>query len=143
MTDIKIIDGDINVDTTINDYIEIQVEINDTAGVDVELEATDSEIAIVLEDVIETTLEMDSTIHEVSSIKHNELQNRNLPNQHTIESITGLREELDSIKRKTTISYNDLTDKPKINDVELVGNKTHNDINITALDDVDIGAILN
>ena len=143
MTDIKIIDGDINVDTTINDYIDIQVEIDDTAGVDVELETTDSEITIILEDVIETTLEMDSTIHEVSSIKHNELQNRNLPNQHTIESITGLREELDSIKRKTTISYNDLLDKPKINDIELVGNKTHNDIKITALDAVDIGAILN
>lgn len=143
MTDIKIIDGDINVNTTINDEIELLVEIDNTAGIDVEIENTDSEITIVLEDVFDTTLEMDSSIHEVSSIKHNELQNRNLPNQHTIESITGLREELDSIKRKTVISYNDLLDKPKINDVELKGNKTNNDIGITALDEVDIGAILN
>lgn len=143
MNDIKIIDGDINVDTTITDNIEILVEIDDTAGIDVELETTDSEISIVLEDVIETTLQIDTSIHEVSSTKHNELQNRNLPDQHTIEAITGLREELDQIKRTTAISYNDLLDKPKINDVELVGNKTHNDIKITALDDVDIGAILN
>ena len=143
MTDIKIIDGDINVNATINDEIELLVEIDNEAGIDVELENSDSEITIVLDDVIETTLEIDSSIHEVSSIKHNELQNRNLPNQHTIESITGLREELDSIKRKTIISYNDLTDKPKINDVELKGNKTNNDIGITALDEVDIGAILN
>ena len=48
MTDIKIIDGDINVDTSITDNIEIQVEIDDTAGIDVELETTDSEISIVL-----------------------------------------------------------------------------------------------
>lgn len=142
MNDIKIIDGDINVDTTIKDNIEILVEIDNTAGIDVAIETSDSEILVVLDNVIETSIEMDSSIHEVATTKHNELLNRNLPNQHTIEAITGLREELDQIKRNTTISYNDLTDKPKINDVELVGNKTHNDIKITALDEVDIGAIL-
>ena len=39
-------------------------------------------------------------------------------------------------------SYNDLTDKPQINSVELVGNKTHSDIGISPLDDIELEAIL-
>lgn len=39
-------------------------------------------------------------------------------------------------------SYNDLTDKPKINDVELVGNKTHVELKIAPIDDIEIEAIL-
>lgn len=142
MNDLKIIDGDINVNANTNDNIEILVEVDETTNIDIQIETIESEITVTLDDVKETTLEMDATVHEISSTKHNELQNRNLPNQHTIEAITGLREELNELKSKTVRSYNDLLDKPKINDVELIGNQTHNDIKINALDEVEIGAIL-
>ena len=73
----------------------------------------------------------------INTVKHNELQNRELENQHPIQAINGLRDELDNKQEKliagdniTIInnvitssgsssggvsSYNDLTDKPSLN----------------------------
>ena len=113
-----------------------------TNNINIQMETSNSEITVSLANVIETTLVMDAIVHDIRTTNHDELLNRNIADQHTIEAITGLREELNEIKNNTITSYNDLSDKPQINDVELVGNKTHNDIKISALDAVDIGAIL-
>ena len=122
------------------DYLEI----------DVSFESSDSEALVELEQIKETSVTMDSAVHAVATDKHDELLNRDLPNQHTIESITGLSEELSDLKeiiedlslKPSVQSYNDLTDKPLINNVELIGNKTYTELGIAPIDDIEIEAIL-
>ena len=129
----------LKIENELDNTIDIQVEIDD---INIPIEVDENNVDLIINEDEQINITMDSAVHEVSSTKHNELQNRNLPDQHSIESITNLQNELDAIRNLVVRSYNDLLDKPKINDVELIGNKTHNDIKITALDDVDIGAIL-
>ncbi len=108
------------------------------------------EIDVVLDEIEEMAVELDSTAHAVATDDHNKLFNRDLANQHPIESITGLSEELSDLKEKVedlslkpaVQSYNDLTDKPSINDVELVGNKTHTELKVSPIDDIELEAIL-
>ena len=118
--------------------------------IDVAFEASESEVTVDLEEVKETYIKMDSAAHAVVVNRHDELENRDLPNQHTIESITGLSEELSDLKEKVedlslkpvVQSYNDLTDKPLVNNVELVGNKTLTDLKIAPIDEIELEAIL-
>ena len=143
MKDLTIENDVIDLEVQIDSNEEIEVEIDDTTTIEVGMEEDTNTIDASLEEEPEITVQMDSEAHEISSTKHNELQNRNLPDQHSIESITGLRTELEELKnRKVVNSYNDLVDKPQINGVELVGNKTHQQIGIAPIDDIEIEAIL-
>lgn len=55
----------------------------------------------------------------------------------------GVKQALQNIQNNIdNISYNNLKDKPKINDVELSGNKTSEQLGINAIDEIDILAIL-
>lgn len=96
MTNLKIEDGVINVDTESYNTIEVQVQIENDATFDAQFEETTNEIDATMESDQEMEVKMNSGIINVSSNKHNELQNRNLPDQHPIESISGLKEALDS-----------------------------------------------
>ena len=55
--------------------------------------------------------EIVSGITKVSINDHNKLINRDLENQHPIEAITGLKNELMSIKQTATSNYNILSKK--------------------------------
>ena len=79
---------------------DIQIETDDTININVDVAENTNEIAVTLAKIEETPVNIDSTVHVVSSTKHNELQNRNLPNQHDIESITGLSEKLNELAAK-------------------------------------------
>ena len=143
MNYLKMEDGVINVKAKTEDIIEVDVVIDDSTNIDVPIITGDSAFKVAVNGDIETKVTLDATAHEISSTKHNELQNRNLPDQHNIDSITGLRNELNEIKNSAIKSYNDLTDKPKINDVELKGNKTEMDLGVSSIDIIELEAILN
>lgn len=55
--------------------------------------------------------EIVSGITKVATNDHNKLINRDLENQHPITAITGLNEELMSIKQTATSNYNILSKK--------------------------------
>ena len=55
--------------------------------------------------------EIVSGITKVSTNDHDKLINRDLENQHPIDSITGLKQELMSIKQTATSNYNILSKK--------------------------------
>lgn len=60
--------------------------------------------------------------------------------KHVKNALEEIKASVAELSKPT--SYNDLTDKPKINDVELVGNKTHEEIKIAPIDDIELEAIL-
>ena len=49
----------------------------------------------------------------------------------------------EAISVSTVKSYNELEDKPQINDVELVGNKSFEDLGAESLTNIDIENIIN
>lgn len=122
MESTKIEKNIINIEAEIDNTSEVQMETDDTININVEVIENTDEIAATVEDTKETEVEMDSAAHEVSSTKHNELQNRNLPDQHTIEAITGLTERLNELAAKGS----DLTYVHKQNVSAAVWEITHN-----------------
>lgn len=63
--------------------------INDTTPIEVTSETQETEI--------EVTSETQKTEIEVGGLAHGDLSGRDLPDQHPIDAITGLRDELDNI----------------------------------------------
>ena len=63
--------------------------INDTTPIEVTSETQETEI--------EVTSETQETEIEVGGLTHSDLSGRDLPDQHPIDAITGLRDELDNI----------------------------------------------
>lgn len=61
-------------------------------------------------------------------------------NGNDITETYATKDELANLKMSK--NYNDLTNKPKIDGVELAGDKTHRDIGIVPLDEIEILALL-
>lgn len=99
MDNINISNSDINVETLIDNTMEVQLLIDDTANVDVELLEDTNEIEIYTNENQEIKASIDTAVTNISTIKHDELQNKDLPNQHKISSITGLQDELNTLNQ--------------------------------------------
>lgn len=87
----------VNVETLIDDTIDVPLVVEESEIIDVELLEDINEINISANENHELIALIDNAVTNISSIKHNELQNKDLPNQHNISSITGLQNELDTL----------------------------------------------
>lgn len=111
------------------------------------LECEDSEYVLYIEDE-EHSLNVDTSM---GTYKHNLLINRELEDQHPIEAITGLREELDQrVVKEDGKTLIDTTLVEKLEDIDLTGviydeNYVHTDNNFSSsyknkIDSIEVGA---
>ena len=73
--------------------------INDTTPIEVTSETQETEISVTSE----TQVKSIAVKSQIGSDKHNELSNRDLPNQHPIGAITGLQEALVEVSDKNFV----------------------------------------
>ena len=74
--------------------------------------STETDLPVCLNSDYDVALDMGSVM-EVTTSDHNELRNRDLPDQHPIDAITGLREAINSIPEvlyDTTANWNSYID---------------------------------